>query len=117
MQASRGLAAALCCLCLSAQDRQGEVLLDYMHAKLAASFARADEAGNPEFLELAVPGIPLQPDELETPDYISGLVDQVPGPGRSFTPSGRRYSVIYEEILDQVAASRHQVAADPDDAG
>lgn len=114
MRALRGLAAALCCLCLWAQDRQGEALLDYMHAKLSASFARADEAGNQEFLVLAVPGIPLQPDELETPDYISGLVDQVPGPGRNYTPSGRRYSVIYEEILDQVAASRLQVAADAD---
>jgi len=114
LQALRGLAAALCCLCLAAQDRRGEPLLDDMYAKLAASFDRADEAGTPEYLMLAVPGIPLEPAELASPDYISGLVDQVPVPGRNYAPSGRRYSMIYEEILDQVEASRHQAAAEAD---
>jgi hypothetical protein len=111
MDAIRGLALLLCCLCLAGQDRPDDRLLDFMYAKFAASFTQSS-GQSAEFLVLAVPGVPLTPSELANPSYISTMLDQVPLPSRIFHPSGYLYSALYGKVMEQAAVTRYRVAAD-----
>ena len=87
------------------QDPEG-ALFEKVYAKLAASFSAGGAQGKGGvFLLMAHPGISLTPEFLAGEHDVSELADQIPLSARYYQLSGKKYSFVYNTILNEVEAS------------
>jgi hypothetical protein len=107
-----GVGAALCCLCLAAESPGSDALVQFMYAKLSASFTPGSWKGSGAFLILANPGIGITEAELQDTYEISALVDQIPALSMAYSQSGFLCSEIYGNVLDRAQTTKFQKMAD-----
>jgi len=84
-------------------------LVNRMYAKIADSFSAGKAFGRDgDFLLLACPGTPVEPDLLRDPSHLARLADRIPLVAKVFLPGTRTVTAVYSEVLSQAEVTLFQ---------
>lgn len=84
-------------------------LVNRMYAKVAASFSAGQAFGRDgDFLLLACPGTPVEPELLRDPSHLARLADRIPLVAKLFLPGTRTVTAVYSEILSLAEVTNFQ---------